>query len=194
MGNIHSLVSKFKRLGLVTNIISEPNEILHSQRLILPGVGHFGKGMENINRLMIKDSILEFVTIKQRPVLGICLGMQLLTDHSEEGNSEGLGIIPGETVRFQIDDPKLKIPHMGWNTIQLNQSHDLFRGIDEHEMFYFVHAFHVMCRNDGHNLAKTTYGCDFTSVIVRDNVFGVQFHPEKSHDWGLQVLKNFCEL
>lgn len=194
MGNLHSLYKQFNRMGYYPIVSNNPAEIVGSDRIVLPGVGHFGKGMQNIQSLGIKESILDFALILQRPILGICLGMQLLTDFSEEGDTIGLNLIDGKTIRFQNLTHKIKIPHMGWNSIQLSKHHPILTGIQQNEMFYFVHAYHVVCENEVDVLTTTEYGYSFTSAIARDNIIGIQFHPEKSHDWGLRILKNFCEF
>lgn len=193
MGNLHSVKNKLERLGFSPNVSNNKDVILSSDKIILPGVGHFGKGMSNINTLEIKAALNEFALIQKKPILGICLGMQLLTEYSEEGDSDGLGYISGKTQKFQFENKKLKIPHMGWNSIQIKKECPLFNGITENEMFYFVHSFYVDTPHD-YILAETVYGIKFTSAFWKDNIYGVQFHPEKSHEWGTKIMQNFCEL
>lgn len=193
MGNLHSVKNKLQRLGFSPIISNRKDDILGSDKIILPGVGHFGKGMDNVIKLGLKDSLDEFALFQKKPILGICLGMQLLTEYSEEGNSAGLGYISGKTQKFQLEDKRLKIPHMGWNSIQIKKECPLFTGITENEMFYFVHSFYVDTPED-YILAETVYGIKFTSAIWKDNIYGVQFHPEKSHEWGTKIMQNFCEL
>lgn len=194
MGNLHSVKNKLQRLGYNPIVSNSKDEILCSDKLILPGVGHFGKGMRNILELELKSTLDEFALVQEKPVLGICLGMQLLTEYSEEGDCEGLGYISGRTQKFQFESRLFKVPHMGWNSIQIKKECPLFKGISENEMFYFVHSYYVECAHTENILSSTDYGIEFTSAVWNQNIFGVQFHPEKSHEWGTKIIRNFCEL
>ena len=176
-------------------VSSDPKEIAGSDKLILPGVGHFGKAMANLKELNLLDTLNEAVLVKKKPILGICLGMQLLAKKSEEGDAEGLGWIDGEVVKFQVSDKlKYKIPHMGWNQVYLKNDGLLMKKIPELSEFYFVHSYYMKIKNRADLLNETEYDYIFTSAVEKDNVFGVQYHPEKSHDAGAQILKNFIEL
>ncbi|HPG38223.1 MAG TPA: imidazole glycerol phosphate synthase subunit HisH [bacterium] len=196
MGNLHSIQYKLKKLGVETIVTADSDIISQADKIVLPGVGHFAKGMQNLHTLGLID-ILNYKVIKENtPVLGICLGMQLLTDFSEEGNAKGLGWIKGKTVRFNFNHypEQLKVPHIGWNTLNLKKTNPLINKIDEENLFYFVHSYYVQCENAKDIVATTTYGIEFHSVIHSNNIFGTQFHPEKSHDCGMVMLKNFIML
>ena len=194
MGNLRSVEKAFQRLGINPKISYLSDDILNADKLVLPGVGHFKKGMDNLYQLGIIDSLKESVIVKKKPVIGICLGMQLMTKYSEEGNCEGLGWIKAETIKFSFDDIKLKIPHMGWNNLFVKNNTSLLKNINEEDFFYFIHSYYVSCNNEKDILSETKYGNDFISCFQRDNIFGSQFHPEKSHDAGLKLHKNFANL
>ena len=194
-GNIFSVQKKIKLLGLNPIISSSEEEILIADKLILPGVGHFGKAMENLKKLDIIKSLNYMVLEKKTPVLGICLGMQLMAKESDEGNLKGLSWIDASVKKFIIYDKlNFKVPQMGWNTIFINKKSDLMRNIPDQSEVYFVHSYYVKCNNGKDILNKTTYEKEFTSAIQKDNIFGVQYHPEKSHDVGEKIFKNFLEL
>ncbi len=195
MGNLGSIQNMLRRLGVDVEITSDVELIRKAKKLILPGVGAFDKAMMNLeNRDLI--SVLNEQVLKNRiPLLGICLGMQLLTKGSEEGELNGLGWIDAETLRFNFSPGmKLRVPHMGWNTLTVQQKSCLFQQMYEEPRFYFVHSYYVKCKSQESILATTHYGIDFASGITQDNIYGLQFHPEKSHKFGMQVLKNFTEL
>jgi imidazole glycerol-phosphate synthase subunit HisH len=191
MGNLRSVLNKMNRLGLEAVLSSDPAVIASAGKLILPGVGHFAHGMHNLAKLGLIETLNRKVLVEKTPVLGICLGMQLFTGFSEEGDAGGLGWIAGRTRRMNLSGDKLKVPHMGWNTLQDMKASALFENIGPEDMFYFVHSYHAECANPADVLASTGYGITFTSVIRKDNIIGMQFHPEKSHDSGEQILKNF---
>lgn len=191
MGNLHSVARKLHRIGIQARITSDPREILAADKLLLPGVGHFGKAMEHLVNMGLVPALYEAVMIRQTPILGICLGMQLLARRSEEGDSEGLGWIDADVVRFAIDDSRLKVPHMGWNNLSVARSSVLLKEVTEETEFYFVHAYHIVCRDSADVICKTDYGYPFASAVQRGNLYGVQFHPEKSHDAGEALLRNF---
>lgn len=196
MGNIGSISNMLKRVGAEAIVSSNPQEIKKAARLILPGVGAFNNGMDNLNNLGLTSILNEMVIQQKTPILGICLGMQLMTKSSEEGSGPGLGWIDASTIRFKFGKEKqnLKIPHMGWNTIKWKKESVLFRDMFEEPRFYFVHSYHAVCNDKEDILATTNYGYDFVSAFQRDNIIGVQFHPEKSHKFGMQVLRNFVGL
>lgn len=195
MGNIHSVRKQLLRLGVETLVSSSPSEILNSKKLILPGVGHFGKAMDNLYSLGLVEVLNESVLHKHTPILGICLGMQLMAEHSEEGDVGGLGWFSGTVVKFNVADRlRFKVPHMGWNQIEQKKKSVLLEGITENAEFYFVHSFHFVSKKATDTLTETTYTYKFSSAIERENIFGVQFHPEKSHDEGMQLLRNFIGI
>ena len=193
IGNTGSLLNMFRKLGVTASASTDPEAILAADKVVLPGVGSFQRGAQRLTELGVRDALGEFALKKGRPMLGICLGMQLLTRKSEEGGDNGLGLISGDTVRFRAPaGSRLKIPHMGWNTIKKSGSHPLFDGMPADSRFYFVHSYHVVCDSPDTAIAETDYGVPFASGIARDNVLGVQFHPEKSHSFGMQLLGNFA--
>ena len=182
-----------RRIGVEACITSEDVEIRDADRLILPGVGAFDRGMRGLEERGLRDVLTRIVMDERKPVLGICLGMQLLTSSSEEGELPGLGWIAANTRRFRLQDASLKVPQMRWNTVQPRREHPLWHGIVDDHRFYFVHSYYVECHDDANVLGETKYGNLFTSAIVRDNIIGVQFHPEKSHRFGMELLQNFAE-
>lgn len=192
LGNLGSVANMFKRLGVETRFVSTPEEIVESEKLLLPGIGAFDHGMGRLGASGLDDAVRDFAATG-RPLLGICLGMQLLLDASEEGVAAGLGLIPGRSRRFDMSPP-LRIPHMGWNSFTALRSDPLLTGVEHGARFYFVHSYHVVPDRPEHTLGVTPYGGEFVSVIRRDNVMGAQFHPEKSHAFGMRVLGNFAEL
>lgn len=195
MGNLQSVKKKLDRLKVNSLISSDEDAILNADKLILPGVGHFSKAMENIIKLGIMDTLNHAVLVKQKPILGICLGMQLMANKSEEGNSNGFGWFDAEVVKFErYPDFKFKVPHIGWNQLLFKSDSNLLSGIHSDSQFYFVHSYHVKLNDTSDALCETEYGISFTSVIQKNNIFGVQFHPEKSHDAGEQLIKNFIDI
>ena len=193
MGNIGSITNILRRLGVESIVSSRREDIEAATALILPGVGAFDHGIRQLRDLGIAPVLQRKVVDEHTPILGICLGMQLMAGRSDEGKMPGLGWVDAEVKRFdpqQFDSP-LKIPHMGWNYIEPNQPHLLFDGVDEPQRFYFVHSFHVCCRDASTVLAEAEYGYRFTAAVCRDNILGVQFHPEKSHRYGLSLLANY---
>jgi glutamine amidotransferase len=196
MGNLGSIVNMLKKVGAEANITSEKSVIERAAKLILPGVGAFDNGMKNLNQLDLVSLIKRKAIEERIPVLGVCLGMQLLTEGSEEGDLPGLGLIDAETVKFRFDktESNLKIPHMGWNSVTIKQPSGIFEDMLAEPRFYFVHSYYVRCREEADILATTHYGHEFTSAVRRDNIMGTQFHPEKSHKFGMTLFKNFVNL
>lgn len=194
MGNLGSVANMIKRIGYTSEITSNVSKIESAGKIILPGVGHFDKAIQNIKRLGLCNVIVDNVINKKTPLLGICLGMQLLCNKSEEGNEPGLGLIDAEVKRFIFkEEHKLKIPHMGWNLVKIQKDNFLFQNMFENPRFYFVHSYHVVCNDTRDILTTSDYGCVFHSSLAHSNILGVQFHPEKSHKFGMQLLKNFIE-
>ena len=166
-----------------------------SKKLILPGVGAFDTAISRIDEMGFREIILDLALIKKIPILGICLGMQLLLDNSEEGLLPGLGLIKGKAIKFKYDlKTNLKIPHMGWNEVILNNSSSITDGFQNDIKFYFVHSYYVKVEKDINSIMKCNYGIEFDAAIQNNNIFGAQFHPEKSHRYGLHFFKNFIEL
>lgn len=194
MGNLTSIKNMIKKIGGKAEISSDPKMIAAATALILPGVGHFGKAMEEINSRDLLKVLNEKVVEQKTPVLGICLGMQLLLEHSEEGDSKGLGWIKGEVKKFNFDSSVLKIPHMGWTQVECIKNDKLFNNFYNDVRFYFVHSYYVECENKADVAGVSEYGVRFDSALTHDNIYGVQFHPEKSHKYGMQLLKNYLEI
>lgn len=194
LGNVGSVVNMLKYLGATVNVVARPEQLKDASKIILPGVGTFNAGSQALKHSGFSDAIKEAVSVDKAMLLGICLGMQLLSDGSEEGEGEGLGLIPGQVKRLNPENKQLPIPHMGWNRVSIRKASKLFREeIQPNPRFYFVHAYHVCCKDDKDVAGTTHYGEEFTAIIARDRVMGVQFHPEKSHKYGKILLKNFVE-
>ena len=196
MGNLGSILNMLKRIGTKAKITSDRAEIEAADKLILPGVGAFDPAMRRLNESGLKEVLNELVLERRKPTIGLCLGMQLLTEGSEEGNLPGLGWVAGETRRFKFEneDAGLKVPHMGWNTVRPEQVKPLVQDLYDPSRFYFVHSYHVALRDPSDAAAWTHYGYDFPSMIQKGHIMGTQFHPEKSHKFGMKLLKNFAEM
>jgi len=196
MGNVKSVANMLRKSGHKSEITADLEFIERANKIILPGVGAFDAGMKQLKKLNLIAPLTECVVRKMTPVLGICLGAQLLTHYSEEGSEPGLGWIDADVIKFDFSesDKALKIPHMGWNYVNPDYKHPLFKNIPEPMRFYFVHSFHFKCHDEKIIAASAHYGYDFACCIAKDNIMGVQFHPEKSHKYGLQLMKNFAEL
>lgn len=196
VGNLKSIIKLLKRLNFDVKITSDPDEVGRAQKLVLPGVGHFAWGMRNLRDRGLLEALHQSVMVRQVPILGICLGMQLFSKRSEEGNEVGLGWIEAETRRFTFapDSSRLRIPHMGWNSLEARKDSPLLSQVDRNSLFYFAHSYHVVCTDRIDILATSRYGIEFVSCLQRENIFGIQFHPEKSHRDGVQLLKNYAEL
>jgi glutamine amidotransferase len=192
MGNLHAVKNSLHRMNVNPVVSSEAVEIHKADKIILPGVGHFSKAMENLTTLGMIDALNEAVLIKQKPVLGICLGMQLMAKDSEEGTGQGLGWFDANVVKLKTSNSlKFKIPHTGWNKIIISKQNLLLKNIPVDAEFYFIHSFHLRVNNTNDILCETNYETNFVSAIVKNNIWGVQFHPEKSHETGAGLLKNF---
>ncbi len=196
LGNLGSIANMLRKLGHEAELTSDPTRIGDATRLILPGVGAFDQGMRNLRNRGLLEVLNYKVLTEQVPVLGICLGAQLMTRGSEEGESPGLGWIAARTVRFSLREVsgELKVPHMGWSDVSQQKPHPLFEGMYEEPRFYFVHSFHFDCEDAQDILTTTQYGYEFASSFARGNIWGVQFHPEKSHKFGLKLLDNFARV
>lgn len=195
MGNLRSILNKLERIRVETIISSRVEDIQKADKLILPGVGAFGNGMNNLKSYGLLNIISKKVLQEKTPILGICLGMQLFCRKSEEGNVDGLGWIDTDTIKFNFSDikEKLRIPHMGWNKVKIKKKVDIVENLSDESKFYFVHSYHVS--QDAHDItvASANYGYEFPAIIQSENIWGTQFHPEKSHHDGIQILKNFAE-
>ncbi len=195
LGNLTSIQNMCRRLSVDSIISSEEDELRKADKLILPGVGHFKQGMMNLQRSGLQSLLNELVLKDQKPILGICLGAQLMTKHSEEGDVDGLGWIDAITVRFDNDKLNgLKIPHMGWSDISITDESPLWKDIPPEPRFYHVHAYHFRFEEPLEISATATYGYEFPCAFRKNNIYGTQFHPEKSHKFGMKILENFSKL
>jgi glutamine amidotransferase len=194
MGNIRSILRKVEQAGHEGIVSAELNKIKSADKLILPGVGHFLNGMNLLKERNLIDILAEKVLFEKTPILGICLGMQLMTRFSEEGNIPGLGWVDADTIKFKLTDIRHKVPHMGWNSIEKKKDSLLLKDLPENSHYYFVHSYHVKCNNPEDILTTTCYGYEFVSAIQKENIFGTQFHPEKSQKWGEKMLLNFLNF
>ena len=195
MGNLNSVKKSLDRLRVSSTVSSDPKIIGNARKIILPGVGHFGKAMSNLKQLSLLDTLNEAVLIQQKPILGICLGMELMARESEEGNVGGLGWLDAEIVKFSISDTiRHKIPHIGWNQIHIKKRSLLMNSIPDLSEFYFLHSYHLRMNNQSDILNETEHDYFYPSAIEKGNIFGVQYHPEKSHEAGAQLLNNFVQL
>ncbi|SHO81278.1 Imidazole glycerol phosphate synthase amidotransferase subunit [hydrothermal vent metagenome] len=195
IGNLASVINAFKVLGEAVVVESNPDKLKDYDKLVLPGVGAFGDAMEHLKSTKMDKAVIEYAN-SGKPLLGICLGMQLLFDSSTEfGEHKGLGLIDGDIVPFDNSkfDKNLKVPHMGWNELFIQKDSDLFNGLDKEAYLYFVHSYHVEC-DEKYVIGKTYYGYEFVSAVNRDNIYGIQPHPEKSHKNGLKIIENFIKL
>ncbi len=190
VGNLRSVRKAFKRAGGDAMISSDVKDITNADKLVLPGVGHFYEAMKKLKESDLIPLLNEQVLTKKKPILRICLGMQLMTNGSEEGNAEGLKWIDAETKRFQVD---LKVPHIGWNTITAGEN-KLMNDLDGSHEFYFTHSYYVSSVKKEDQPLSTNYGIEFVSAFGSENIFGVQFHPEKSHNSGIKLIENFIKL
>lgn len=195
LGNILAFANVYKRLNMETRLARSAKDLEAAERIILPGVGAFDQAMERLVQSGMKETLHRLVCQERVPVLGICVGMQILANCSEEGVLPGLSWIDGKVRHFKSDvrSVTLPLPHMGWNDVTPKRGNPLFKGLEERARFYFLHSYYMECA-DSDVAATSSYGFDFSSAVNHDNVFGVQFHPEKSHHFGQQLLKNFGEL
>lgn len=195
MGNVGSVLNMYKKAGANATLSSDPEIIASAEKLILPGVGAFDAAMERIEDMGLGSALNHAALERRIPVLGICLGMQLLMTTSEEGKRPGLGWIAGRVLAFRGRvDSKMKVPHMGWNTVKQNSYHPLTKELGSIQRYYFVHSYFVKTDDRNHSLLETNYGLPFDAAVCSGNIFGVQFHPEKSHGFGLKLLKNFANI
>jgi len=194
MGNLGSVLNMISKVGGHSIASNDPEEILKAEKLILPGVGSFDQGMSRLDRLGLIGPLEEAVKNRGIPILGFCLGMQLLCEGSDEGSLGGLGWVQGRCKRFEFQANELRVPHMGWNLLERAKLHDLYTEWTPDSRFYFTHSYHLVGTNQSDILAYTTYGMRFVSAVAKENILGLQFHPEKSLRWGMQMLRNYVHL
>lgn len=195
MGNLGSVANIIKKMGYSCTVTSDLNLIAQAEKIILPGVGSFDNGMENLNNKGIAEAITKKVLQDKTPILGICLGAQLMLETSEEGKLPGLGWMKGKVIKFRFAEKQIdqRIPHMGWNQVEIIKQNPVFNNMYENPKFYFVHSYHFSLDNDEAILTTTDYGYEFVSGFSKENITGLQFHPEKSHKYGMLVYKNFLD-
>lgn len=196
VGNIHAIANIYKRLNIPVRMARTAEELTEAERVILPGVGSFDWAMAKLDNSGMRTALDDVVLSKRRPVLGICVGMQMLAKRSDEGSLKGLGWIDAEVKKFNFaaQSRRAYLPHMGWNDAEPRSQNGLFRSIEAGGRFYFLHSYYFSPKDPNTVLAVTDYGGAFASSVRAGNIYGVQFHPEKSHQWGIQLLKNFAEL
>ncbi|WLR96195.1 imidazole glycerol phosphate synthase subunit HisH [Shinella sumterensis] len=196
LGNVKAFLNVYRRLGIASRIVTSTQELAGAEKLILPGVGHFDHAMQRLDGSGMRDALEARVLGDRVPVLGVCVGMQMLADSSSEGTCPGLGWVPGAVLSLEQLDlgSTFPLPHMGWNDVDPSETTMLFSGLVKDARFYFLHSFYFSCASQADIAATATYGKPFTCAVRRGNVFGAQFHPEKSHHWGARLLKNFAEL
>lgn len=193
VGNIASVLNMLKKVGAKAKASNNREDIEQADKLILPGVGAFDAGMQTLRSSGLINVLNEQVLNKRKPVMGVCLGSQMLGNGSEEGIEPGLGWVDMDIVRFEKRDGR-KVPHMGWNEVSPQVQHPILTGIDERSRFYFVHSYYMLPRDEDNILLTANYGQQFAAAVVKGNIFGFQFHPEKSHKFGMQLFKNFVEF
>lgn len=196
LGNIRAFVNVYARLNIPTKIAKRAEDLLDATKIILPGVGAFDYAMSQLNSSGMRDELEKQVLVNKVPVVGICVGMQMLAKSSDEGKLPGLGWIDGEVKLFDADLIPFKtlLPHMGWNNIQTVRKNNLLEDISDQTRFYFLHSYYFICNKKEDIISNTEYGITFTSAVNSNNIYGIQFHPEKSHSGGIQLLHNFAKL
>ncbi|WP_263833677.1 imidazole glycerol phosphate synthase subunit HisH [Sulfurospirillum oryzae] len=197
MGNLGSIKNMFKYIGIQSTIESDVDRIKNASKILLPGVGSFDTAMKKINEGSLREVLNDKALKEKVPILGICLGMQLLTEESEEGRLDGLGWIAAKAMNFKDRiDIKYRIPHMGWNVVKKSNPSLLTNGFENFDepRFYFVHSYFVKVEDENHSILKTHYGVEFDSAIQKENIYGAQFHPEKSHKFGMKLFENFARI
>ncbi|OGL42455.1 MAG: imidazole glycerol phosphate synthase, glutamine amidotransferase subunit [Candidatus Schekmanbacteria bacterium GWA2_38_11] len=196
LGNIRAFANVYERLNILVSIAKTNDDLKDATKIILPGVGAFDFAMSQLNKSGMRETLDKLVLEHQLPVIGICIGMQILAKSSDEGVSPGLGWLDATVKRFDASflKSKTQLPHMGWNTIHPNNDNPMLVNISDDSRFYFLHSYYFQCNNPKDMIATTEYGIQYASAVNKKNIYGVQFHPEKSHQWGIQLLKNFADL
>jgi len=196
VGNIFAFQNVYKRLDIPTKIAKTPADLKNAEKLILPGVGAFDYAMEQLNASGMRQILDELVMEKKIPIIGICVGMQMMGNRSDEGTSEGLKWVDADIIKFDenLIQQRTKLPHMGWNDVSPLKGHPLFKGLEQESIFYFLHSYYFKCNHREDVIAISDYGISFASAVNSNNIYGIQFHPEKSHQYGEKLLNNFAQL
>jgi glutamine amidotransferase len=193
-GNAGAVANMFRKLGVSSDLVKTPDEVGKSKRLVIPGVGSFDSAISKLRDMRLVEPIVDFGKELKRPLLGLCLGMQLLLNSSDEGEEKGLGLIEGEVLDLRtLEIKNFLVPHMGWNEVETVQEHPFFLNAPKNSRYYFVHTYYCSPKNSNSIIAQTNYGIKFPSVIGSQNIVGAQFHPEKSHIFGMHFLNNFVK-
>ena len=196
LGNLKAFANIYKRLNIPAEIINSREQLQKSSKIILPGVGSFDHAMNQLNNSGLRETLDELVLEKEIPVLGICVGLQMLAHNSDEGNMEGLNWIDANVRKFDVSklNHATQLPHMGWNDVLPTKVNPLLAGLEKDAIFYFLHSYYFSCNKSEDSIAECDYGIRYTCAVNHKNIYGVQFHPEKSHNYGIQLLKNFATL
>ena len=196
VGNIFAFQNVYKRLNIPTRIAKTVKDLENVDKLILPGVGHFDFAMSQLNNSGMRERLDELVVVEKKPIIGICVGMQMMAKKSDEGTVTGLGWIEADVKKFDAStiEFQTKLPHMGWNNVDPILNHPLFEGLEKDAIFYFLHSYYFNCNNNYEIISKSEYGIKFASSVQHENIYGIQFHPEKSHSYGERLLHNFAKL
>lgn len=196
VGNVQAFLNVYKRLGIEVSRAREPGDLDGAEKIILPGVGAFDHAMQLLERSGLRGRLDDLVLGRQVPVLGVCVGMQILSERSDEGKLAGLGWIPGQVRSFAENaaSSHLPLPHMGWNDVRVRKGAPLLKGLEDSARFYFLHSYYFECKDPSHVVSTADYGFDFACIVASGNIYGVQCHPEKSHQFGARLLRNFAEL
>jgi len=196
VGNVKAFTNVYKRLGIECKLVKEPDDLNNSSKIILPGVGHFDYAMRRYKESGLGSHVEHFVNEKKVPILGICVGMQMMAKSSSEGSLDGLGWIDAHVIKFNPEEIKVKphIPHMGWNSLNINSKSGLLNGMEDSPEFYFLHSYYFKCNNEDEVMASCNYGIQFAAIVQHENIYGVQCHPEKSHKNGQKLLENFAKI
>lgn len=196
VGNIFAFQNVYKRLNIQTKIAKKADDLINVEKIILPGVGSFDYAMEQLNNSGMRENLDDLVLNKNIPVIGICVGMQIMAKRSEEGKLEGLNWIDSEILKFdkKLIKHRTKLPHMGWNDVIPIKRNPLFKDLEDSSIYYFLHSYYFKCNDLENNLANSNYGISFSSAINKNNIYGIQFHPEKSHKNGEKILYNFSKI
>ncbi len=196
VGNINSFLNVYKRLDIAIKVAKKADDLVGASKIILPGVGSFDYAMQRLNNSGMREQLDEQVLVDKVPVIGICVGMQMMGNYSEEGNEDGLKWIDASIKKFDVSKIKIhtKLPHMGWNDVTPTNNHFLFKGLEDESIFYFLHSYYFHCNDKSNIIAASQYGEEFACAINKGNIYGIQFHPEKSHHYGEILLHNFAKI